>query len=344
MAGTLSEISDALAETVAVVGKSVVRVEGRGRLPASGFAWSDGVIVTAHHVLERDEKIKIGLPDGTTVEATLAGRDPTTDLAVLRVSADGLAPVATTEPDAVRVGNMVLALGRPGQGVQATLGIVSALGDSWRTRAGGQIDRYLQTDLVMYPGFSGGPLVDVSGNVVGLNTSALLRGVTTSVPVPTVREVVETLLAHGQIARGYLGIGAQVVRLPDGLEPKIDQETGLLVTSVDPDSPAQQGGVVLGDAIMELGGNAVRHIDDLLALLTGDSVGTAVPVRIVRGGQVQELTVTIGRHDPGPAEEDDGSHRRHGRRFRGRPGMGGGPAGRARWWGGPGSGPGRPRG
>ena len=131
MAGTLSEISDALAETVAVVGKSVVRVEGRGRLPASGFAWSDGVIVTAHHVLERDEKIKIGLPDGTTVEATLAGRDPTTDLAVLRVSADGLAPVATTEPDAVRVGNIVLALGRPVvislKAVRISSGIVFAL-------------------------------------------------------------------------------------------------------------------------------------------------------------------------------------------------------------------------
>lgn len=293
MATVLSDLSDEIAETVSAAGDSVVRVEARGRLPATGFVWSaEGVIVTAHHVVERDENIKVGLADGQTVPADLAGRDPTTDLAVLRAQATGLKTPGWTEPGGVRVGNIALALGRPGRTVQATLGIVSALGEGWRTRAGGQIDRYLQTDVVMYPGFSGGPLVDAAGSVVGLNSSALLRGVTVSVPVPTVRGVVETLLAHGRIRRGYLGVGFQVVRLPDGLE--LEQETGLLVASVERGSAADDAGLLLGDTIVSLNGRPVRHPDDLLALLTGESVGTSAPVRIVRGGVVQELKVTIG--------------------------------------------------
>ena len=295
MANVLSELSEGLAETVAAAGKSVVRVEGRGRLSASGFAWEgEGVIVTAHHVLERDDEIRVGLADGQSVQATLVGRDPSTDLAVLRAETAALSPPGWAEPDGVRVGNIALALGRPGRTVQATLGIVSALGDGWRTRAGGHIDRYLQTDVVMYPGFSGGPLVDVSGRVIGLNSSALLRGVTVSVPLPTIRRVVETLLAHGRVRRGYLGVGAQVVRLPDAVDQGLDQETGLLLVSVEPDSPAQLGGLMLGDTVVSLNGGPVRHLDDLLALLSGESVGTSAKVRLVRGGQLQELSVTIG--------------------------------------------------
>ena len=297
MAKFLSELSDAMAETVAGAGSSVVRVEGRRRLSATGIAWSTDVVVTANHVLERDDNIKVGLPDGKAVKATVAGRDPTTDLAVLRAEGASLTAAGWTEPDDVRVGNIALALGRPGKTVQATLGIVSALGQSWQTRAGGRIDRYVQTDVAMYPGFSGGPLVDASGSVLGLNSSALLRGVTVSLPAPTVRNVVETLLAHGRVRRGYLGIGAQVVRLPGGLEPKLDQETGLLLVSVEPKSPAEKGGLLLGDTIVTLNGNAVRHLDDLLTFLSGDSVGAKPTVRLVRGGQLQELSVEIGERE-----------------------------------------------
>ena len=308
MAKVLSEISEALASTVESAGKSVVRVEGRSRLAASGFAWSaGGVVVTAHHVLERDDNITIGLPNGETASATLAGRDPSTDLAALRVSTSELtAPalaepgevrvgnLALAEPGEVRVGNLALALGRPGQTVQATLGVVSALGKGWRTPAGGQVDRYLQNDAVMYPGFSGGPLVDASGRVLGLNTSALLRGVNVSIPVPTVRRVVETLLAHGRVRRGYLGVGMQVARLPDTLSKQLDQETGLLIVSVESGSPAEQGGLMMGDTIVALNSQPVHHLDDLMALLVADTVGTTAPVRIIRGGQVQEVSVLVG--------------------------------------------------
>ncbi|MCH8206774.1 MAG: serine protease, partial [Chloroflexi bacterium] len=222
MAELLSRLSEDLADTVDQAGPSVVRVEARRRLPASGIVWSsDGVIVTAHHVIERDDNIKIGLPDGSSVAASLVGRDPTTDVAVLKAR-DGVLerPASKGGAGAPRVGHMVLALGRPGQSVLATLGIVSALGDAWRTPAGGSVDRYLQTDLVMYPGFSGGPLVDAAGQVLGLNTSALLRGVSLTVPVPTLRRVVDDLLAHGRVRRARLGIGIQPTRLP---QPMADQ-------------------------------------------------------------------------------------------------------------------------
>jgi S1-C subfamily serine protease len=295
MSQVLRNLSDALAATVETAGSGVVRVEARRRLPASGIVWSsDGVVVTAHHVVERDENINLGTPGGETVPATLVGRDPTTDLAVLRVQNADLGPPTWAEFEGLSVGHLVLGLGRPGRTVQATLGIVSALGEGWRTPAGGRVEPYLQTDLVMYPGFSGGPLVDVNGEVLGLNTSALLRGISLAVPTPTVRQVVETLLAHGRVRRGYLGVGAQPVRLPADLAESLGQETGLLLVSVEPGAPADAAGLTLGDTIVALDGQPVRHMDELLALLGADRVGASVPISIVRGGQAQELTVTIG--------------------------------------------------
>jgi S1-C subfamily serine protease len=291
----LSDLSGDLAAVVAAAGQAVVRVEGHHRFPGSGIIWSsDGLIATAHHILEDDEKIRVGLADGESSEATLVARDPTTDLALLRVSTKLEAPAAWVEPQELRVGHLVLALGRPGRTVRAALGIVSALGESWRTRAGGSVDRYLQTDTSVYPGFSGGPLVTVKGNIAGLNTSALLRGTTVTIPTPTVRQVVAELLARGRISRGYLGVGIQPARLPSRSAQQLDQATGLLVVSVDPDSPAEQAGLVLGDTIVTIGGKPVRHWDDLLALLGRDQIGVTVDVRIVRADQLRELTAIIG--------------------------------------------------
>jgi S1-C subfamily serine protease len=159
---------------------------------------------------------------------------------------------------------------------------------------GGQIDRYLQTDVVMYPGFSGGPLVSSGGVVVGLNSSGLARGVSLAVPVATLESTAETLLAHGRMRRGYLGVSTQSARLPAALAEQVNQETGLLIVNVEPDSPADKGGLVLGDTIVALDGTAVRHHDDLLALLAGDRVDQKVPVSIVRGGELQTMNVKIG--------------------------------------------------
>lgn len=295
MSELLTNLSNALADVVESAGASVVRVEARRRLAATGVIWTaDGLIVTASHVIEDDDRINAGLPGGETVAAKLVGRDDTTDLALLRAEATGLKPASWAAIEDLRVGHLALALGRPGQTVQATLGVVSALGKEWRTHAGGVIDRYLQTDVVMYPGFSGGPLVSVAGQVIGLNSSALVRGVSITVPAPTVTRVAEALLAHGRVRRGYLGVGAQPARLPEALARQLGQETGLLLVSVEAGSPADRGGLTLGDTIVALNGQPVRHMDDLLAQLGGDVVGAAIPVKIVRGGQVQEMRVTVG--------------------------------------------------
>ena len=298
MSEILTRLSEDLAQAVSDADPIVVRVEARDRLPASGIVWSaDGTVVTAHHVVERDENIVIGLSGDRTVPATLVGRDPTTDLAVLRADIGGLTEATWSDTESVRVGHLVLALGRPGRGVLATHGIVSALGKGWRTRGGGALDSYLQTDVVMYPGFSGGPLIDSAGWVLGLNTSALMRGVPLVVPTATVRRVAETLLSHGRIRRGYLGVGAQPVRLPAALAGEIGQETGLLLVSVEPGSPAEKGGLLLGDTIVSVDGQPTRHVDDLLALLGGDRIGAPGTVRIVRGGDVRDLPVTVGERE-----------------------------------------------
>ena len=294
MASVVEGISNELAGMVEAAGPAVVRVEGRRRLPASGIVWSDdGIVVTAHHVVERDDRIGVGLADGKQVDAELVGRDPTTDLAVLRVEGAQPSSAKSAQVDDLSVGHLVLALGRPGRTVQATLGIVSALGTSWRTAAGGTIDRYLQTDVVMYPGFSGGPLVDADGKVLGLNTSAL-RGVSLAIPSLTVDRVVESILSHGRVQRGYLGVGVQPVNLPEALAEELGQETGLILISVEPDSPAEAGGLTLGDTLLSVHGEPVRRLDDLLSLLSGELVGQEVLIRILRGGEPGEQKVTVG--------------------------------------------------
>ncbi|MCS6827428.1 MAG: S1C family serine protease [Caldilinea sp.] len=296
MSDTLQTFSDALAALVERTGQSIVRVEGRSRLPASGIVYTaDGVIVTAHHVVERNEHLRVGLPDGRTVEATLVGRDPGADLAVLRVMQEALSPATWVNADALRVGHLVLATARPGRSVQATLGVVSALGGPWRTGAGSEIDHYLQTDVVMYPGFSGGALLTMDGRIAGLNTSALVRGVGVAIPAQTVARSVETILKHGRMPRGYLGVGLQAVPLDTALQQSLGQATGLMVMSVEPGGPAAQAGLLQGDVLVTLDGVAVQHLEELQALLTGERVGKTVSVRFVRAGALQEKNVTIGQ-------------------------------------------------
>lgn len=293
MSDSLQSLSEAMATVVETAGKSIVQVNGRRRMPASGVVWNaDGVIATAHHVV-KSNNVTVHLAEGRTVAASLIGRDPTTDLALLHAEAEGLQP-ANWDDSQLQVGKLVLALARPGRTVQATLGVISALGGGWRTGAGGEIDRYLQTDVLMYPGFSGGPLVNATGQFLGINSSALRRGASLTIPTTTVKRVAEALLAHGHISRGYLGVSTQPVRLPSALRDELGQETGLLIVAVEGDSPAEAGGLVLGDTIVRLDGKTVRHHDDLVSLLTGERVGQKVPVTIVRGGEQQTLTVTIG--------------------------------------------------
>lgn len=297
MSTVLPDLSEALADAVSKAATGLVRVEGRERLAATGIVWdAEGLVLTAHHVLERDENINVGFEDGESVTADLVGRDPATDLALLRTAKRGSSVPLWAKPEDLRVGHMVLALGRPGASTRATLGIVSALGSAWRTPAGGPVDRYLQTDTVMYPGFSGGPLVDAQGRFVGLNSSALVRGVSITVPAPTLNRLVRDLSEHGSVRRAYLGVGAQPNRLPDAIGKELGQETGLLLVSVEQGSAAEKGGLFLGDTLVSLDGTAVRHMDDLFTSLDGGLIGKAVTARILRSGRVEELTVTPAAH------------------------------------------------
>ena len=296
MSATLHELSTNIAELVAAADRHVVRVEGRRRLPATGVIYrADGLIVTANHVVERDENLTIGLHDGTSHNATLIGRDPNSDLALLRVEASDLPAATWSEPSALRVGHIVLALGRPGRTVQATLGVISAIGSSWRTQAGAEIEHYLQTDVAMYPGFSGGPLLSADGSFAGLNSSALIHGISVALPAPTINRVANTLLTHGRVPRGYLGIGIQPVRLTGALQERAGQETGLMIMSVDAGGPADQAGIIQGDILIKVDGQPLRHVDDLQVFLSSVPVGKSVSARVIRGGDFQDLTITIGQ-------------------------------------------------
>lgn len=298
MSQSIHEISDGLAAVVAQSASSVVRVEGRRRGAASGIVWSaDGLIVTANHVVHRDDNLRVGLADGQTLDASIIGRDPSTDIALLKTNASSLQTLTSAEETDMTVGHFVLALARPGRSVQATFGIVSALGDGWRTPMGGQIGHYLQTDVVMYPGFSGGALVGASGQLFGLNTSGLGQGVSLAIPTGTVARVVESLQTHGRVRRGYLGVSTQRVRLPEDIAGTLGQKAGLLIISVEPGSPAAEAGLALGDTLVTIGGNPTARHEDLLAALSGDAVGQKEVVRILRGGQLQEVTVKIGERE-----------------------------------------------
>ncbi len=294
----LSDLSKDLAAIVEEAGRSVVRVEARRRIPSSGIVWSgDGIVITAAHTVEREEEIRVGLPGGSAVPATLVGRDPSTDLAVLRLEgASGLVPAPQDGTDGLRVGHLVMVLGRPGRTVRATLGIVSALGDAWRTAEGTEVDHFLQADVGFFPGISGGPLVDVAGRVLGMHTVALHRRSGVTIPSATIARVSGTLVAHGRMRRGYLGIEPRPVHLPPDLEQSAGQRTGLLLLSVEPDSPAQHGGLLVGDILLSVDGRSVPTPRDLMSVLTGEQIGRPLSLRLLRGGQVREVMVTIGEH------------------------------------------------
>jgi len=287
MVSMLQTLSDNLATAAERVGRRVVAIRARRRIPSSGILWRDGVVVTAQHTIQREEDIVITLPDGTDVPATLAGRDPGTDLAALRLAPTNAGPLDVAPLEAIRAGSLVLALGRPGAELTAALGLVSAVGEPWRTWHGGRIDRLIRLDIGIYDGFSGGPLVDAEGRVLGVNTSTLLRGAPTAVPAATVERVLGQLLEHGHVPTGYLGVGMQTVALSE-------ESTGLMVMSVDPAGPAGRGGVLLGDVITAIDDKAVSDPADVLAHLDAGQVGKPARLGLVRAGQPTSLTVTVG--------------------------------------------------
>ncbi len=304
----LTNLSAAMADAVEKAGASTALVNGRERFPASGVAYAANLILTADHVVERDEDITVILPDGTEHSATIAGRDPGNDLALLRLEKSAATPAEKASDG--RVGQLAIAVGRPtGEGLQASLGIVSAVGGPVRTARGGMLEKFIRTDAIPYPGFSGGPLVDAEGRVLGINTSGL-GGNSIAIPAELVWRIADMLDKHGSVKRGYLGIRSQPVEMPNKAKPSLgrEQDFALLIMGVEEGSPAAQAGLMIGDIIVGFNGQPVVDHDDLFALMVGDVVGKATPLEILRGGKLEKVNVTL-------AEREEPTDRK--RRFRG---------------------------
>ncbi len=293
MAGneTLSALSEGLADAVEAAATGVVTVDARRRFAASGIVVAPDVVLTANHVIERDT-VTVVTPSGERLSATVAGRDPGSDSAVLKVEGGKLTPIAraSTQP---RVGQLVLALGRPAGDIRASFGVINRVGGSWRTFRGGTVDSFVQTDVVMLPGFSGGPLITAGGEAVAMASSHLGRDSGMAIPLAALDTVVEQLLSQGRIRRAYLGIGTQAAKLPEALSARVaGQEVGLLISNVEPDSPADQGGLLMGDILVKLAGTPVDGAEALQSLLGGDRVGKATAVTVLRAGEPLDLEVT----------------------------------------------------
>jgi S1-C subfamily serine protease len=292
---TITEFSQGLSAAVEKAGTSTVTVDARKRYPASGIAYAEDLVLTADHVVTREDDLKVVLPDGRSLAATIAGRDPGSDLAVLRLAEKVLTAAKTS--DDVKVGQLVLALGRPGSdGMQASWGIVTSISGPARTSRGGMLDVYIRSETTPYPGFSGGPLVNTEGEILGLNTSGLTRGSSLTIPVKVAWRVADALAKHGSVKRGYLGVRSQPVDIPEAARQalKREQDHGLLVSWLEEGGPAAKSGLLIGDILVAVSGQPVGDPDDLFAALNSDTVGKAIAVEILRGGRPETVNVTVG--------------------------------------------------
>ena len=283
-------LSNELADAVEHASRAVVGVNGRRRLGSTGIHWRPGLIVTADHTVEVEEDVTVTAPGGETLVASVAGRDPAVDIAVLKVDAGSL-PVADIASEPARIGHIVLAIGR---GPRASWGIVSAVGEKQRRRA--DSGELLSLDLTLYPGFSGAPLVNARRQVVGVATSGASRHVQAAIPAGTVDRLLDELARRGRIPRAYLGVGTQPVRLSDAVRQQLhtEQRSAVIIVDVQPDSPASAAGLLIGDVIVTLGGSAIAEPGDLRAALRPHHVGERVTVILVRGGEPRELALTVG--------------------------------------------------
>jgi S1-C subfamily serine protease len=289
---SLTELSNDLANLVEKAARSVVRVDARRGRAGTGIVWDSGFVLTANHVVEQEQDIEV-VVDDRSAKASLVGRDPATDLALLKV--DGLS--APSMPRArvadLKPGQIVIAIGRAGS-LKATFGTISAVSSPWRGWRGSEIEHLIQTNAPLYPGFSGGPLVDAEGRAVGMNSWVFGRGDGRAIAMDVAERVVTSLRSEGRIKRPYLGIGTQQVPLPEAVKARVSQPSGLLIVAVEPQSPADQAGLMQGDTLVALDGTITQSLEDLYAGLRKTSVGARQTIRVIRAGEVKELSVTIG--------------------------------------------------
>mgnify|MGYP001228178775 CR=1 FL=1 len=292
----MSKVSEGWTSAAERAATYTVLVDARKRLPGSGLAYSSNLILTADHVVEREENIRILLPDGSVQAASLAGRDPANDLALLRLEEAVLTPAITAESEG-KIGQPALTVARPDpDGIQVGWALISAIGGPVRTMRGGLLRRFFRLDATPYPGFSGGGLVDLNGRLLGINTSGLAGGTFLSIPVAVAWEIGNVLARHGRIRRGYLGIRSQPVEIPSALQQALNrtQERGLLLVGVEEGTPAAEAGLMVGDILAAINTRPLNDPEDLVSVLSADVVGSTVTLELLRGGQRLEKQVTVG--------------------------------------------------
>ena len=289
----LLSLSNQLADAVAAAAPSVVQVQGRRR-PASGLVYADDVVLTMVRALGREDGLRVRRDDGRAFDAELAGWDPTTSLAVLRVAGLETRPL-TPATAAPRVGHLALAVARSWSNVAtASAGIVSVIGGPLPTGRRRAIDQVIRTSAPMHDGFSGGAFLDASGGLIGVATATAIRGLGVVIPASIAWKTAATVLEHGRLKRGYLGLAGQPVALPERQQGADGREQALLVVGVTSDSPAAAAGVLVGDVLVEFDGHPIESPEELLDLLLGDRVGRKVTLKILRGGAAVDLQVAVG--------------------------------------------------
>jgi serine protease DegQ len=304
MSSQLVELSNALATATEQAAATVVAVHSEPRGSASGVVWRPGIIVTSEHALRRDEEIRVTLADGRVAPATLAGRDPSTDLAVLKCAeaTTAIAATNTGDPAALKPGSLILAVGRTrASGPVAAFGVVSLVAPERKTWTGASLTPYVRLDVSIQPTAVGGAIVDAAGKIFGVITPRFGRFGSTLTPAATVNNVVDTLLEKGRIPRGYLGVGLQPVRLPDALRQTLKREdrTAAIVLEIEPDSPANKAGLMIGDIIVSLGGHTISRLEDIHSKLHGSAIGKPFAISFVRGGALQNAEITVAERPHG---------------------------------------------
>jgi len=297
MSAELIELSNGLARVTEEAAASAVAVHTGPRGSSSGVIWRDGVIVTAEHALRSDEEIQVTLADGRDVAATLAGRDPSTDLAVLKCAEARGPKIEVADAAKTKPGNITLVVGRTRvSGPVAALGVVSLAVAERRTWSGTSLAPYLRLDVGLQPTAVGGIVVDAGGKVLGIASPRFARFGAIAIPAVTVDRVTETLLKKGRMPRGYLGVALQPVRLPEQLRQSLQhpEKTAVIILEVESDGPAHKAGIVIGDILVSLAGQPVSRPEHVQLHLQAENIGKSISAKIVRGGAAHELNISVG--------------------------------------------------
>jgi len=296
MSQELIELSNQLAQLTDRAATSVVAVHAETRGSSSGIVWRSGVIVTSEHALRRDEEIQVTLPSGRVVPATLAGRDPSTDIAVLNCAEANRALPEASDVSTLEPGSLALVVGRTRvSGPVAALGVVSLVAPDRRTWTGGSLAPYIRLDVGLQPTAVGGAVVSAHGDTIGLATPRFARFGAIAVPASAINKIADTLLKKGRIPHGYLGVGLQPVSLPDTLRQSLQrkEKTAAIVLEIQPDGPADKAGIVIGDILVSLAGHPVARPGDVQAILAGDAIGKSLALKFIRGGSAQEGSIVV---------------------------------------------------